>query len=113
MRPLDRVLERARGARKTEDGWLVSCPLPSHGKGNGDKNPSVSVAEGSDATALVKCMAGCDTEAVVFGWGLGMKDLFERKGAGGLVSLRETGQHVNGPKTRAESRLRSRIAPPT
>jgi hypothetical protein len=27
-------------------------------------------------------MAGCDTEAVVSEWGLGMKDLFERKGGG-------------------------------
>ena len=77
MRPVDKVLERAQNARKTGNSWLVSCPLPSHGQGRGDKDPSVSVCEGDDGRALVRCKVGCETDAVVSGWGLTMADLFE------------------------------------
>ncbi len=70
------MLERAANARKTGNGWLVSCPLREHGKGNGDTNPSVAVDEGAGGTALIDCKAGCDTEAVVSEWGLRMRDLF-------------------------------------
>ena len=76
MRPVDLVLERATNVRKAGDGWLVSCPLPNHGKGNGDANPSVSLDETADGTALIDCKAGCDTEAVVSGLGLRMRNLF-------------------------------------
>ena len=62
MMPVDLVLERAKNARKTGSGWLVSCPLPDHGQGRGDRNPSVSVSEGSDNCTLVNCRAGCETE---------------------------------------------------
>ena len=80
MRAVDLVLERAANTRKAGDGWLVSCPLPDHGKGNGDTNPSVSLDEGADGAALVTCRAGCDTEAVLSGWGLHMRDLFPDNG---------------------------------
>ncbi|MDQ3864052.1 MAG: hypothetical protein M3317_11250 [Actinomycetota bacterium] len=44
----------------------------------------MSVREGDDNRALVTCHAGCETEAVVSGWGLTMDDLFEhRSGHGG------------------------------
>ncbi len=75
-RPVDLVLERAANTRKVGDGWLVSCPLPNHGKGNGDANPSVALDEAADGTVLIDCKAGCDTEAVVSGWELRMRDLF-------------------------------------
>ena len=78
--PVDRVLERAANARRVGDGWVVSCPLSKHGKGNGDANPSVAINEASDGRALVDCRAGCDTEAVVSGWGLRMRDLFAQNG---------------------------------
>jgi len=94
MRPADLVLERAQNARKAGDGWLVSCPLPGHGKGLGDRDPSVSVTEGDHGRALVNCLAGCDTEEVVSGWGLAMADLSERrnghKGGGGSYIPSET-----------------------
>jgi hypothetical protein len=77
LRPVDKVLERAAIVRKAGDGWLVSCSLREHGKGRGDKNPSVSISEGDDGRALVRCKAGCETEAVVSAWGLTMADLFE------------------------------------
>jgi hypothetical protein len=79
MRPLDLVLDRTENAIKCGAGWLVSCPLPSHGQGQGDTHPSVSLTEGDDGRALVRCHAGCETQAVVSAWGLVMDDLFERR----------------------------------
>lgn len=108
MRPVEKIIERAEGVREVNSGWLVSCPLPDHGQGRGDRNPSVSVAEGDDGRALVKCNAGCDTKDVVSAWELSMSDLFERNGSpvratrrkppggGGCYSPsenRSTGQH--------------------
>jgi hypothetical protein len=79
MTPLDLVLARAQNVTWSGSGWLVSCPVAEHGKGRGDRDPSVSVVEGQDGRALVKCHAGCDTNTVLAGWGLTMNDLFETR----------------------------------
>ncbi len=79
LSPVNKVLERAESVRKAGSGWLVRCPLPDHGQGCGDRNPSASVSEGDDGRALVRCMAGCETEAVVAAWSLSMSDLFESR----------------------------------
>jgi putative DNA primase/helicase len=42
------------------NGWLVRCPCPNHGKGRGDRFPSLSVADGDDDRLLLRCFAGCD-----------------------------------------------------
>ncbi len=95
MMPLELVLDRASIARKVGEGYLVSCPLPDHGQGKGDRNPSVSVTEGDDGRALVNCQAGCETEAIVAAWDITMADLFERRnGHGG-------GGSYTSPKTRS------------
>jgi hypothetical protein len=77
---LETVLARGENVRKTGSGWLVSCPLPEHGKGRGDENPSVGVDQNERGDVLVNCYAGCATEAVVAEWGLKMSDLFEQNG---------------------------------
>ena len=77
VKPVELVLERAEGVRRVGSGWMVSCPLPGHGRGYGDRNPSVSITEGDDSRALVNCQAGCQTEDIVAEWGLNMSDLFE------------------------------------
>jgi putative DNA primase/helicase len=46
--------------RRNGDGWLVRCPCPNHGKGRGDRFPSLSVADGDDGRLLLRCFAGCD-----------------------------------------------------
>jgi len=72
---------------------MVSCPLPGHGRGLGDRKPSVSVTEGDDSRALVNCQAGCQTEDIVAEWGLNMSDLFENQNGhrgGGSYTSRET-----------------------
>ena len=94
MGPIDCVLQRAANVRKVGGGWLVSCPLSTHGKGRGDQDPSVSITEGDDGRVLVNCLAGCETENVLVGWGLSMSDLFERRnghrGGGSYTSQKTT-----------------------
>lgn len=46
--------------RRNGNGWLVCCPCPNHGKGRGDRSPSLSVADGNDGRLLLRCFAGCD-----------------------------------------------------
>ncbi|MFN3690730.1 MAG: hypothetical protein ACK4UU_07385, partial [Fimbriimonadales bacterium] len=38
------IIPHLRNARQLRDGeWIASCPVPSHGKGRGDLNPSLSL----------------------------------------------------------------------
>jgi hypothetical protein len=57
------AIAAALGGRRTQrlaDGsYLVPCPLPSHGKGRGDRNPSLRIGDG-ETRLLVHCYAGCD-----------------------------------------------------
>jgi putative DNA primase/helicase len=48
----------------TGSGYLVCCPLPSHGKGRGDRSPSLSIADG-ERGLMVHCFAGCDARDVL------------------------------------------------
>lgn len=77
MKPIDGVLKCADNVRRVGSSWLVSCPVPGHGKGRGDVNPSVSVSEGDEGRALVECKAGCKSEEILAEWGLTWADLFE------------------------------------
>jgi putative DNA primase/helicase len=46
--------------RRHGKGWLISCPCPNHGKGRGDRSPSLSVADGDNGRLLLRCFAGCE-----------------------------------------------------
>lgn len=52
------LIGRALNGRRNGGGWLVRCPCPSHGKGRGDRNPSLSVAD--DGRLLLRCFSGCE-----------------------------------------------------
>ena len=52
-----------RGHR-SGDGWLCRCPVPSHGQGRGDKNPSLFIRDG-DRAPLFHCHGLCDRADVV------------------------------------------------
>ena len=73
MRPVDLVLDRLEGVKQRGESYQALCPA------HDDNEPSLSVAEGEDGRALLKCFAGCETEDVVAALGLEMKDLFERR----------------------------------
>jgi putative DNA primase/helicase len=53
------TIARSLGGRKRADGYLCCCPVTSHGKGKGDRNPSLLIKDG-DWAVLLKCFAGCD-----------------------------------------------------
>ena len=72
---LQNLLARLDGVRAVTNGHVARCPLPGHGKGNGDRNPSLSVSE-TDEKILLYCFAGCDTKDVLEQLGLKFKDLF-------------------------------------
>lgn len=53
------------GGIKTAGGYLCHCPVAHHGKGKGDRRPSLSVSDG-DRGLKVHCFAGCSTEDINF-----------------------------------------------
>jgi hypothetical protein len=83
MRPIEKVLDRLRGARRYDGSWKALCPAHE------DREPSLSVTEGDDGRALLKCFAGCATEDVVAELGLEMKDLFERRNGCAVVNTKK------------------------
>jgi putative DNA primase/helicase len=76
--PVQAVLDRLRGVKSTGVAkWIALCPV-HEAEGNGHR-PSLSIGQGDDGRALVNCMAGCATGAVVNALGLKMADLFPPK----------------------------------
>ena len=63
-------LERFEKKVKTTVGYNVICPA------HADRSPSLQVCRTGDGKILLKCFAGCTTEAVVGALGLKMSDLF-------------------------------------
>ena len=68
--PVARVLERLEGVNPSGGGWQALCPA------HDDQHPSLSVAEGDDGRCLLKCHAGCTTQAVIDALDLTWGDLF-------------------------------------
>jgi hypothetical protein len=73
MRPVEKVLDRLEGVREFNGSWKALCPT------HDDREPSLSVKEGDDGRALLKCFAGCENPDIVSALGLEMGDLFERR----------------------------------
>jgi len=58
------TIAKALGNAKQINGnWLASCPVAGHGRGNGDKNPSLSIKE-DNGKLLFHCHGGCDQHSV-------------------------------------------------
>ena len=53
------------GAVKEGGQWKARCPVPGHGQGHGDRNPSLSIAEGNTQAVVFKCWGGCSQEKIV------------------------------------------------
>ncbi len=51
--------------RRNRHGWLVRCPCLNHGKGRGDRSPSLSVTDGDDGRLLLCCFAGCQFDDIL------------------------------------------------
>lgn len=72
MMPLELLLSKLPGARKSGSGWAARCPAHE------DRRASLSVRQADDGTILVKCHAGCNTSAVLSAVGLQLRDLFPK-----------------------------------
>jgi hypothetical protein len=70
MTPLELLLSKLFGTRKSGSGWSARCPA------HDDRHASLSVSTGDDGRVLLRCHAGCDTSAIVAALGLGLADLF-------------------------------------
>jgi len=55
---------RRKPVRLPNGSYLVPCPVPSHGKGLGDRNPSLRISDGA-SRLLVHCYSGCDSRDVL------------------------------------------------
>jgi len=64
-RRIAEALAHWRKPQRLADGsYLTCCPVPSHGRGRGDRSPSLQISDG-DSQLLVRCYAGCDPRAVL------------------------------------------------
>lgn len=73
MSPLELVLERIEGVRRSGAGFSARCPAHE------DRHASLSVSEGEDGRALIRCHAGCSAEDVCAALGLDVAELFPRE----------------------------------
>ena len=60
----EQIAKSLGNAKRANGQWVASCPVPSHGKGNGDKNPSLSVHIDDEGKPLFHCHGGCSQESV-------------------------------------------------
>jgi putative DNA primase/helicase len=67
--PVENLVERLH-AKRSGKGWIAKCPA------HDDRKASLSIGEGSDGRALIRCHAGCDNTAVLTSLGMKPRDLF-------------------------------------
>ena len=73
LSPIEHVLSLLPSAKPNGKGWMVCCPAHE------DRSPSLSINEGDDGRVLLKCFAGCATEAIVEALGISQRDLFAER----------------------------------
>ena len=69
-RTIEELLQKLQGVHTNGSGWMACCPA------HDDSTPSLSINQGEVGRVLLKCFAGCPTEAVVAALGMKMRDLF-------------------------------------
>lgn len=68
--PLQSVIGRLRGVVRSGDGFMALCPA------HADTNPSLSIRK-ENGKVLLKCFAGCTTEAICAALNLEVRELFD------------------------------------
>lgn len=68
--PVENVLARLAGVHRNGSGATAKCPA------HDDRRNSLSVGEGDEGRALLKCHAGCSSDEIVARLGLAAADLF-------------------------------------
>jgi hypothetical protein len=54
----ERIANRL-GGTATNNGFICSCPVRSHGRGLGDQHPSLLISDDANGRLRVHCFAGC------------------------------------------------------
>jgi hypothetical protein len=88
--PVARVLSRVQGAKPNGRGWLARCPA------HDDRTPSLSIGQGDDGRALLKCHAGCELRAITAALNLEERELFPPKE--GAYPPRQPAPERNAPR---------------
>ena len=71
--PVEKILALLENVKASGEGFTALCPAHS------DTESSLSVGQGKDGRALIKCFAGCGIEDIVEAIGLTVSDLFPAK----------------------------------
>ena len=79
--------------KRSGKGWAARCPAHE------DKSPSLSLSEGAEGRALLRCHAGCGVGAVLKALGLESGDLFADEPAG----RRQIGSRSTTPAAKAST----------
>ena len=95
--PLELLLSKLPNAKKSGKGWSVQCPAHE------DRKPSLSITEGDDGRALVKCHAGCTAEAVCSAVGLKLADLMPPDSVAVATSTQSQKASKNGQHSKRGS----------
>jgi len=71
MSPLESLRSRLTDIQPSGQGFKARCPA------HDDRKSSLSVREGDDGRALIKCFAGCETRDILEALGMTWADLFD------------------------------------
>lgn len=88
--PIERLLAKLPDAKQASKGWSARCPA------HNDRRASLSIGEGEDGRALVKCHAGCKTDAICAALDLRVVD---------LMPTADTSPRPSKPMTNGKSRI--------
>ncbi|MFV2070699.1 MAG: DUF3987 domain-containing protein, partial [Pirellulales bacterium] len=72
--PIELLLSKLPDAKRNRNGWSARCPAHE------DRRPSLSISQGDDERALVRCHAGCTVDAICGAVGLRVADLMAADG---------------------------------
>ncbi|MDB6104075.1 MAG: hypothetical protein JWO52_4074 [Gammaproteobacteria bacterium] len=74
MADVEKLLSLLEGVRQTRPNqWIARCPAHE------DRSPSFSVKESGGGVILIKCFAGCESEAILSALNLSFSDLFPER----------------------------------
>ena len=94
--------------RRRGSNWEASCPVPEHGRGDGDPNPSLVFLE-RGAWYTPHCRAGCDREAIVEASGLLPGDFRREEGGAGTAPPSSSSTRIGDDLTTQECKHRDSI----
>jgi len=97
----------ALDGRNVRPGQKTSCPVPGHGQGRGDRNPSLSIGEDAIGVGL-NCHAGCSLEDVLAALGLAQTELFHNYDPNWAARASEKGRRTLAEYDAEQARVKQR-----